>query len=163
MLHILSIAIIFSVYYNFGILSKSEVSFMRMRDRLIRFMAGRNGADQLARFVSIVSCVLLLVSMFIRSGIGTALWVIAFALLIYSYFRMFSKNTAKRYAENAKFLTLKYKVTNWFSRKKDRVKQMKTHRFYPCPQCGITTRIPKGKGKIKITCPKCGNQFIRKS
>ncbi|MBE5784805.1 MAG: hypothetical protein E7330_03310 [Clostridiales bacterium] len=134
-----------------------------MRDRLVRFMAGRNGADQLARFVSIVSCVLLVVSMFIRNGIGTALWMIAFALLIYSYFRMFSKNTAKRYTENARFLSLKYKVTNWFNRKKERVKQSKTHRFYRCPQCGITTRIPRGKGKIKITCPKCGNQFIRKS
>ncbi len=136
---------------------------MRMRDRLIRFMAGRNGADQLARFVSIASCVLLLVSMFFRSGIGTALWVLAILLLVYSYFRMFSKNTAKRYAENARFLSLQYRATSWFGRKKDRFRQMKTHRFYRCPQCGITTRIPRGKGKIKITCPKCGNQFIRKS
>lgn len=136
---------------------------MRMRDRLMRFMAGRNGADQLARFVSIVSCVMLVVSLFLKNIAGTVLWLLALALLVYSYFRMFSKNTGKRYAENARFLSLKYKVTGWFSRKKDRVKQMKTHRFYRCPQCGITTRIPKGKGKIKITCPKCGNQFIRKS
>lgn len=88
---------------------------------------------------------------------------LALGCLIYSYFRIFSKNTAKRYTENAKYLSVKYKITGWFRRKKERIQQSKTHRFYRCPQCGITTRIPKGKGKIKITCPKCGNTFIRKS
>lgn len=134
-----------------------------MRNWLMRFMAGRNGADQFARFLSIAALVILILSMFLPGYVGTAFWVLALACLVYSYFRMFSKNTAKRYAENAKYLSVKYKLTGWFRRKKERVQQSKTYRFYRCPQCGITTRIPKGKGKIKITCPKCGNTFIRKS
>ena len=126
-------------------------------------MAGRNGMDAFARFLSSAALVLLILSMFIPGYVGAALWILALACLVYSYFRIFSRNTAKRYTENAKFLSVKYKVTNWFRRKKERIQQSKTHRFYRCPQCGITTRIPKGKGKIKITCPKCGNTFIRKS
>ena len=126
-------------------------------------MAGRNGMDAFARFLSIAALVLLILSMFIPGYVGATLWILALACLVYSYFRIFSRNTAKRYTENAKFLSVKYKVTNWFRRKKERIQQSKTHRFYRCPQCGITTRIPKGKGKIKITCPKCGNTFIRKS
>ena len=134
-----------------------------MRNWLMRFMAGRNGMDAFARFLSIAALVLLILSMFIPGYVGATLWILALACLVYSYFRIFSRNTAKRYTENAKFLSVKYKVTNWFRRKKERIQQSKTHRFYRCPQCGITTRIPKGKGKIKITCPKCGNTFIRKS
>ena len=134
-----------------------------MRNWLMRFMAGRNGADAFARFLSIAALVILILSMLIPGYVGTALWVLALGCLIYSYFRIFSKNTAKRYTENAKSLSVKYKITGWFRRKKERIQQSKTHRFYRCPQCGITTRIPKGKGKIKITCPKCGNTFIRKS
>lgn len=134
-----------------------------MRNWLMRFMAGRNGMDAFARFLSIAALVLLILSMFIPGYVGAALWILALACLVYSYFRIFSRNTAKRYTENAKFLSVKYQVANWFRRKKERIQQCKTHRFYRCPQCGITTRIPKGKGKIKITCPKCGNTFIRKS
>ncbi len=134
-----------------------------MRNRLMQFMAGRNGPDQYARFLSIAACVILVVSLFFRNIVGTILWALALACLVYSYFRIFSKNTGKRYAENAKYLSVQNKVTSWFRRRKDRIKQRKTHRFYRCPQCGITTRIPKGKGKIKITCPKCGNTFIRTS
>ena len=130
-----------------------------MRNWLMRFM-GTGAMDAEGIWQRLV---ILILSMLIPGYVGTALWVLALGCLIYSYFRIFSKNTAKRYTENAKYLSIKYKITGWFRRKKERIQQSKTHRFYRCPQCGITTRIPKGKGKIKITCPKCGNTFIRKS
>ena len=90
-------------------------------------MAGRNGADAFARFLSIAALVILILSMLIPGYVGTALWVLALGCLIYSYFRIFSKNTAKRYTENAKYLSVKYKITGWFRRKKERIQQSKTH------------------------------------
>ena len=162
MLHIFSIAIFSLKYYYISYRIKPNGGCC-MREKLMRFLMGRNGMDHFSRFLSIASLVVLILSMFIRGYVGSALWGIALALLIYSYFRIFSKNIPKRYAENTKYLQIKYKVTGWFNRQKELIRQSKTHRFYRCPQCHITTRIPKGKGKIRITCPKCGHVFIRKS
>jgi len=92
-----------------------------MRNWLMRFMAGRNGADAFARFLSIAALVILILSMLIPGYVGTALWVLALGCLIYSYFRIFSKNTAKRYTENAKYLSIKYKITGWFRRQNERI------------------------------------------
>jgi hypothetical protein len=131
-----------------------------MREKLQRFMAGRYGADELAKFLNIVLLVLLLVSVFSRSRI---LYLAAFALLIYDYFRMFSKNVSKRYEENQKFLNFRYRlVAKWDSQKKQ-FAQRKTHRFFKCPQCKQKVRVPKGRGKICITCPKCRTEFVKKS
>jgi predicted RNA-binding Zn-ribbon protein involved in translation (DUF1610 family) len=84
-------------------------------------------------------------------------------LIAYGYFRIFSRKTAKRYAENMAYFKYRNKVVSFFNRKKARFDQRKTYRFFRCPRCGVTARVPKGKGKIKITCPKCGNSFVRKS
>jgi len=75
-----------------------------MRERLIRFMAGRNGADNLSRAVSLVVLVLLVVGMFVHGDAARVLWVLAIAGLIYVYFRMFSRKVYKRRAENEKYL-----------------------------------------------------------
>ena len=130
-------------------------------------MAGRYGADQLSRFISIASLVLVVAAIICNAAgaplAGSILWWIGLAAMIYCYVRMFSRNTSKRYGENAKYLKLKNKVVAWFRAKANRVKQSKTHRFFKCPKCAQTVRTPKGKGTLRITCPKCGEVFIRKS
>ena len=84
-------------------------------------------------------------------------------LIGYSYFRMFSKNIPARYAENQKFLNIRYNVMVKWNLKKKHLIESKTHRFFKCPQCKQKVRVPKGRGKICITCPKCKTEFVKKS
>lgn len=133
----------------------------------MRFMAGRYGADQLSRFLNITAFVLIILScIFGLCGWSVAYyiaWVGALVLMGIVLWRMFSKKTAKRYQENVKYLAAKNKVTAFFRRKASQFKQRKTHRFFSCPKCGQVVRTPRGKGTIRITCPKCREVFIRKS
>lgn len=131
-----------------------------MRNWLIRLMEGRHGVDYYSRFLSIAACILLVLSIFLDS---TLLWVAALFLLILSYFRIFSKNEYKRAEENRRYLTLRSRVTSKFYSWKQRRSQGKDYRFFSCPDCHAKVRVPKGKGKIQITCPKCGIAFVRKS
>ena len=118
---------------------------------LNRFMAGRYGQDRLNITLLVVGCVLCFVQMFVPSGVGFVLTILSEALLILSLFRCFSRNTYKRYNENRKFLLM-------IDRIKDR-----DHRYYACPKCRQTVRVPRGKGMISITCPKCREKFIKKT
>ena len=131
-----------------------------MREKMMRFMQGRYGADQFSRFLLGVMLVCMVLSFFIKSKVWTVLMT---GLLVYSYFRMFSRNIPKRYAENQKFLTLRYKVVAKWNLMKKHGAESKTHRFFKCPQCKQKVRVPKGRGKICITCPKCKTEFVKKS
>ena len=82
---------------------------------------------------------------------------------MYVYFRMFSKNIQKRYEENMKYLQLKRQVMGRFEKEKRMIADRKVNHIYKCPTCKQKIRIPKGKGKICITCPKCGTEFTKKS
>ena len=95
--------------------------------------------------------------------VGVAGAVLAGAAIVYSYFRILSRNTRKRYSENLKYLSYQNRVTTWFGKQQVRFKQRKDYHYYRCPQCGQQLRVPRGRGKISITCPKCGHQFIKKS
>ena len=131
-----------------------------MKEKLRQFMQGRYGADELSRFSSIVVIVLLVVSLFTRWSI---FYLLGFALMIYMYFRMFSRNIAKRRAENQKFLNFRYHAVVQWNKQKNQLAQRKTHRFFKCPSCKQKVRVPKGRGRICITCPKCRTEFIKKS
>lgn len=131
-----------------------------MRQRLERFMAGRYGVDQLSKVLLIISLVLLVISMFTHWGI---LYVLALVALIYTYFRMFSRNIAKRSAENQAYMNFRYGLSVKRDKAKRRHEQRKIYRFYKCPNCKQEVRVPRGKGKICITCPKCRTEFVRKS
>lgn len=141
-----------------------------MKERLRKFMEGRYGADELNRFLTVCGWVLLLIG-FVLSGIdnqvtlivGSVLVTLSWAVLIYSIFRTFSKRTQERASENYRYFVCKNKVLGWFRRRKARWQDRKTHRYFRCPQCRATVRVPKGKGKIRITCPKCKHQFVKKS
>ena len=126
-------------------------------------MARRYGADQFGRFLSGAALVLLIVNLFVRGVVGQILYFLVLAVLVYNIFRMFSKNTAARYKENVAYLKVKNRVVGWYANLRRRIRESKTHRFYKCPTCKTTVRVPKGKGKIRITCPKCGASFVRKS
>jgi len=131
-----------------------------MRQKLTQFMMGRYGVDQLSKILTGASVVLLILSMFTRWDI---LYILAIATLLIGYFRMFSRNVSKRYQENQKFLTWRYKVIAKWNVTKQHWAQRKTYHFYKCPDCRQKVRVPKGKGKISITCPKCKKEFIKNS
>lgn len=129
-------------------------------DFLRRFMAGRYGSDQLNNALLLLGLVLIIVEWISRWR-----WVSIFvlALLILCYFRMFSRNIQARYAENQWFLRRWGPVSNRLRNMLARFRDRKTHRYFKCPQCKQRLRVPRGRGKINITCPHCHHQFIRKS
>lgn len=130
-----------------------------MKEKLYRFMQGRYGSDQLNRFLMIVVIVFLVLSFFIDGPF----YLLGLIGIVYTYFRMFSKNIYKRSAENAAYLKYEYKVRQWWATLKRDMQQRKTHHIYRCPSCRQKIRIPKGKGKIEIRCPKCSHTFIKRS
>ena len=131
-----------------------------MRERLTRFMMGRYGFDEYSKFLSVVALILLILNFFSHSGI---LYILALAAIVYIYYRVLSRDHSKRYRENVKYIQLKDRVTGIFRREKSYMEQRKTHHIYTCKGCGQKIRIPKGKGRIEITCPKCGYKFVKKS
>lgn len=131
-----------------------------MREKFYRFMQGRYGTDDLSKFLVGVSLVLVILNIFTRSAIFNLLfWV----CLIYSYFRMFSKNYSARYQENQKFLELKNKWKYKYDNHKKLREQKKIYHIYRCPYCKQKIRIPKGRGTIIVTCPKCKQEFGKRS
>ena len=142
-----------------------------MKERLRAFMIGRYGQDNLNRFLSIASLIIMVISMF--TGI-VFLNSFAMVLLILSIIRMFSKNIGKRSQENDAYLRIKGKITGWYSARKKKFNtwnslrkrkyaDRKTHCYYKCPSCHVQLRVPKGRGKITITCTKCRASFQKKT
>jgi predicted RNA-binding Zn-ribbon protein involved in translation (DUF1610 family) len=134
-----------------------------MRNWLRKVMTGRYGVDEFSRFLNTTAMLSLVLSVLFDNGISVFFLLVAFGSLFWNYTRMFSRNTYKRRAENNAYLTIRYNLTRKLTGLKQRMQQKKYYRFYKCPKCGITTRVPKGKGTIRITCPKCGEIFQRKS
>lgn len=140
------------------------------RYRLAQFFQGRTGVDALGRFCTWLALFFMIVTMITHLGIP---YLIAMILLIYSIWRMFSKNYQKRYLENQKFLSktagirrffsnLIIKVRRFFSKLKYDSNQRKIYKIFYCPNCRQKLRAPKGRGKIQVTCNKCHTQFIKK-
>lgn len=138
-----------------------------MRDKLARFMYGRYGVDQFSKFLlqsTLVLCVLSVVfSLFRISLLSSLCYWISLVLIVYSYIRIFSRNITKRYNENQKFLYKKMAFDRKFKSEKSIMMQRRYYHFYRCPSCNQRIRIPRGKGKIEIRCPKCSMTFIKKS
>ena len=126
---------------------------MSFTNGIQRFMMGRYGRhDRLNVTLLVVSLILTVASMFLRNKTGVLVTtLLSYVFLFWSLFRCFSRNPYKRYNENRRFLLL-------IDRIKDR-----NNRYYCCPKCRQTVRVPRGKGKIAITCPKCREKFIKKT
>ena len=131
-----------------------------LMQKLREFMYGRYGTDQLSLALVAGGFVCYTLYVFTRWRI-----LYLFSLVIYgiALFRTLSRNTGKRRAENQKFMNLWYKLKNkWIGVKAD-FEERKTYKHFKCPRCGQKIRIPRGRGKIEIYCPKCSNRFIKKS
>lgn len=138
--------------------------FQKLGDKFRQFMIGRNGPDDLARFALFLAVLCIIFNMFFSGTLlGSALTFLTFVLVVYTYWRMCSRNLSKREAENRSYVSLRTKVTGPFrqgySFLKDWMKYHKEYRIYRCKQCGQTLRVPKGKGTVKVTCPKCKRSF----
>ena len=119
---------------------------------LQRFMMGRYGNDKLNMVILGTGVIASLLSIFIRiEPFNLILSAASYVLMAWAIFRTFSRNTYKRYQENRKYLML-------VQRLKDR-----EHRYFDCPRCRQQVRVPRGKGKIAISCPKCKEKFIKKT
>ncbi|HEY8422643.1 MAG TPA: hypothetical protein VIL05_13040 [Thermoclostridium sp.] len=127
-----------------------------LRERLIRFMYGRYGVDQLYYAFAILCFILLIINSFIHSPV---LAIIMWAVLILMIFRTLSKNIYRRRKENEKFMEA------WIWTKKKilftirRIKEIRSHRYHRCPHCKAMLRLPYKRGKHTVQCPKCNNEF----
>ena len=138
--------------------------FYRLSSALARFMYGRNGADQLGNAMLVLYLVFWLLEVLLARwalAAGILGWV-SLLLAVVIIFRIFSRNLPRRRAENQWFLRwwlpLKGRLRGARERRQDR-----EHRYFTCKSCGTICRVPAGKGKIEITCPKCGRKIIGKS
>ena len=135
-----------------------------MKEKIGRFMAGRYGNDKLNQFMMAVFLGCAVLNLFVRNAYASAVlnsWECLLILLV--YIRMFSRNISKRYAENQKYLALENRLRRFFGQKRYLMQQRKEYHIYKCPGCKQKIRIPRGKGKISIRCPKCGEEFIKNS
>lgn len=124
----------------------------RLTAAMRKYMAGRYGTDKLNLAILGTALAICVVTGFVKIPLVNLLMTAAsYGLMIWAICRSFSRNTYKRYQENRKFL-------QFFDRLKDR-----DHRYYDCPRCRQNVRVPRGKGKIAITCPRCKEKFIRKT
>ena len=130
------------------------------KNKMMQFMQGRYGADQMGQMLSAVSMVFLIISLFSRNQAWFLLAVIG---IVYNYFRMFSKNISKRYAENQKYLKMTVGIRRKLASWKSQLAQRKIYHIYRCPGCKQKIRVPRGHGKIEIRCPKCNTRFVKKS
>lgn len=135
----------------------------RMQQKLISFMSGRHGNDDLNRFMVILAAAFLLFGLFFKGFLRTVINTAVVVLLVFSYVRMLSRNNYKRMEENNKYLRIRYNVFAKLKMVKERWVQRKDYKFFTCPSCHAVLRVPKGKGKINIVCRKCGKSFIGKS
>lgn len=151
-----------------------------MREKIARFMQGRYGVDELGRFMTGASFVILLLEMITGwYPLSFVFWVV-FVIL---YYRMFSRDYGKRQQENQKFLNARYKwkakwyqlfrkngssnysygKTGGFQKLQKEMQQRMQYHIYKCPNCSKKIRIPRGKGKIMVRCPKCHIEFMKRS
>lgn len=130
------------------------------KSKFYQWMQGRYGIDALNRALQVVIIVLLIVSFITRKS-----WVstLTMLLLIFTYYRIFSKDIAKRSRENAWFMKNFRPVLSFFNTVKNNLFGDKNYKYYTCPNCRTSVRVPRGKGKLKITCPSCRHAFIRRT
>ena len=119
---------------------------------LRRFMEGRYGTDRLNMVILCTGLAASILSSLLKvSGLNVIFWLLSYGLMFWAIWRSLSRNTYKRYQENRKFMQIV-----------DRIKD-RQHRYFDCPKCHQTVRVPRGKGKISITCPRCREKFVKKT
>ena len=128
--------------------------------KIARFIRGRNGMDRMAKDFYVVSVVLLIANLFLKSGL---IHLLALLCIGYSLFRFLSRSVNKRMIENRKYMVVRNQVFNSFRFAKRKWVDRKDYRYYTCKKCGQKVRVPTGKGEIEITCPRCGDHFTKRT
>lgn len=134
-------------------MSKNKMPF---KERVFRFMQGRNGPDELYTFLIIICLVLLIINIFFSSWLLSILTLVIMGISIW---RTMSKNLYKRRRENATYLRIKRKIFDYFRLCRDRFRDRKTHVYRKCPSCKKILRLPKRPGKHNVCCPVCSHRF----
>ena len=132
----------------------------KIRQNLSRFMSGRYGVDQLGHEMVICALIMTVISALTRFRF---LGMMADALLLLALFRIFSKNRYKRAQENQDYLARTLKVRQSASEWMNRLKNRKKYRYFSCPKCKMRLRVPRGVGKVTITCKGCKEKFDKKA
>lgn len=130
-----------------------------MREKMIRFMQGRYGRDRLGQVMLMLALVCVVLSLFRIPFIST----VGLVILMLTYFRMFSRQIGKRAAENQRYLQFEGKMLARLKARKQALAQSRTHRVFKCPGCGQKLRVPRHRGRIAISCRKCGTEFVKKT
>ena len=132
----------------------------KIKAGLVKFMAGRRGADELSLAMLIGGALLSLLGTVLHMPV---LSLLSMAIYIFTLFRMFSRNIEKRYAENAAFLKLWSGMTSGIRQFFNRLKNMKKYKYFKCPECKSRLRLPRGVGEVTVTCGKCHHAFKQKA
>lgn len=128
--------------------------------KMAQWMMGRYGIDQLTQALMIAGCAVVLVNFFAHSGVLSS---IALLLMGWGLFRCYSRNIAARAKELAKYQELMVKPKAWWRLTNKKWVNRKTTLYFKCKGCGSILNVPKGKGKLRVTCPKCGTQVEKHS
>ena len=138
---------------------------VKIREMIRRYMIGRYARlDSLSKFLLVAALVCNLIVQFNSTKkIGVLFYFASIGLLLYLYIRFMSRDCAKRVAENQAFLEKTAWIRDFFRGQSNQSGNTKDHRIYKCPSCGQKIRVPRGKGRIEICCPKCGRKFIKRS
>lgn len=131
-----------------------------MNQKLAAWLRGRNGADELAMCAIILALLLVVLNIFVRSLV---LSIIALVLMAYAWFRMTSRNLEARENENAVFAEFLGPVRPWVRDPARAFSEARAYKHFKCPECGQRVRVPRGKGKIRVRCPKCHEKFEARS
>jgi hypothetical protein len=136
--------------------------FSNLGYKISGFMQGRYGYDELSRFLSIAGIIIMFVSCIPYLHL---LYFPGLAMLVWSWYRIFSRNIYKRQMERSRYLDIRDKTVQKFRMRKSMWRDRKTHKYYKCPGCKTFVRITKpGKGKrIMVTCPKCRRSFEKRT
>ena len=139
--------------------------FQRIGNALSRFMYGRNGVDRLGLTMIWAALLLDIINMLLREKpvVSGITGLVSGVLLFTALFRMFSRNLEKRRAENTRFMEKVWRPVSHRMAGARQQRMDKEHRYFTCHRCGAVCRVPRGKGRIVITCPRCGGEIHGKS
>lgn len=132
----------------------------KLREWLSNFMYGRYGMDPLGNFSLWTAVILMIIGLFTESSL---IYFLSILLLVWCYFRVFSRNHSRRLAENDRFMEIKDRITGVFRGGSRTHKKDKNYAYFRCPNCRQKVRVPRGKGTIEIRCPKCNTKFIKRT
>lgn len=123
-------------------------------------MYGRYKGDEFNRFLMIIYFIFWILSIFPYLHF---LQIVNTLILIFVLYRSFSKNIYARQNELNNYLKIKNKIKAYFNFNKEKRQNKKTYLYFKCANCKANLRVPKNKGKIEVTCPKCKHKMIKHS